>query len=85
MRFHLKVFVVAIRTVIRKSLKGVFRQFLENVDQKIVFFGARSPVKLSIFWRHRRLYKNDRFSQPKGKSQNSTKMGPLGSAEGRIS
>ena len=34
---------------------GVFRHFLENFDQKMRFFGARSPLKISIYWRQRRL------------------------------
>ena len=46
------------------------RHFLENVYQKIAFSGARSPLKISIYWRQRWT-----------SSQNSTKRGPFGSSE----
>ena len=52
--------------------KGVFRHFLENIDQKIAFFGASSHLKFSTY-----LGNLGPVSQ-KWISQNSTKGDPLG-------
>ena len=31
--------------------KDVFRRFLESLNKKLRFFGARSPLKFSVYWR----------------------------------
>ena len=49
----------------KQARKGIFRHFLENFDQKnFVFFGA-GYLKISIFWRQKRIQKNFRVSQRK--------------------
>ena len=55
--------------------------FLETFDQKLRFFGARSPLKISIYWRLRKIF---RVGHQILISQNSTKGGPFGSVGGRI-
>ena len=62
----------------KKAKKSVFKHFLENFDRKIAFFGARSPLKFSIDWRLRRLYKKLKSVSQKWISQNSTKGDPFG-------
>ena len=49
--------------------KSFFDYYLENVDQKSRFFGARSPVKFSIYCLQRRLYKVFRVCHQKLISQ----------------
>ena len=57
--------------------KGVFRQFLEIVYQKIAFFDARSPLKFSIYWRRRCLLKNFRVRHQKMDVSKDYKVGTL--------
>ena len=50
----------------KKNVKnGVFRRFLENLDQYLLYFGALSPFKINIDWRQKPLWKNFKVSQPK--------------------
>ena len=58
----------------------IFSHFLENLNQKIAFFLARSTLKICIYWR---LKKSFRVRHLKQVSQIST-GGPFGSARGRI-
>ena len=44
------------RQIFEKTVKkAVFGQFLKNVDKKIAFFWRALPLKISIYWRRRRL------------------------------
>ena len=68
----------------KQTQKGIFEQFLENFDQKnVFFFGARSPLKL-VYIGAKGVFRKILGSVTKNESQNSTKGGPFGSARGRI-
>ena len=64
--------------------KAVFGHFLESFDKKSCYFLARASLKILIYWRQRRLQKQFRVGQPKMDFPKSTKVGPFGSAGGRI-
>ena len=55
--------------------------FWKILTEKLRFFGARSPLKISVYWRQRRLLKNFRVGRPKMDFLKSIKGG---SAGGRI-
>ena len=57
--------------------------FLESVDQNIAFFGACS-LKISVYWRLRRLQKSFRVRHRKRLAQNNTNRVPSGSAGDRV-
>ena len=55
----------------------IFRHFLENVGQKIAFFGARSPLKISHNGAIVALRKNLKLFTKKWMSLSYTKAGTL--------
>ena len=57
----------------KQAKKGVFRHFWNILTKNNAFFGARSPIKISIYWRQRQLKKNFRVRHQKWISQNSSK------------
>ena len=65
----------------KQPKKGVFWKIR---TKKSRFFGARSPLKVSIYWRQRRLQKVFRVRHQKWILENSTKGRPFESAEVRI-
>ena len=50
-----QIFCAAGKFLKKQVKKAVFRHFLKNVDKKIVFFWRALPLKVSIYWRPRRL------------------------------
>ena len=66
----------------KQAKKGVFRHFFGKFLSKNYVFFARSPFKISIYWRRRRLQKTFRVRHQKWISQNSINGGR--SAGGRI-
>ena len=64
--------------------KAILGTFWKMFTKKSRFCGARALLKISIYWRQKRLKKNFRVRHQKCISKNSTKGGPFGSAGGRI-
>ena len=58
--------------------KAVLSTFWKILTKKLHLLGASSTLKISIYWRHKRLLKNFRVRHQKWISQNSTKGDPLG-------
>ena len=59
----------------KKAFLGTFWKILA---EKLRFFGARSPLKISIYWRQRRLQKNFKVGRPKLDFLKVPKGDPLG-------
>ena len=67
-----------------RSKKAFLGTFWKILTEKLRFFGARSPLKISIYWRQRRLQKIFRVDRPKMDFLKVSKGGPFGSAGDRI-
>ena len=71
-----QIFYVAGKFLKKQAKKAFLDTFWKCWSKYRVFFGARSPLKISIYWPRR-------FSHQKWISQNSTKGDPFGRLRGK--